>query len=164
MGDEISEVIEIVDDGGVVTGTAPRAVVRSQNLWHRTAFVIVRSSAGDVLAHRRALTRPLAPGWWDLGFGGACDIGESWQDAATRELWEEAGITTPLHHLSAYRWDGNETREVGHLFETCCDGPFTHPADEVEETRFVPMEELESFIARHDVLDAALQLMLPSLR
>ena len=157
------EIIEVVDDGGVVTGTAPRAVIRSRNLWHRTAFVIVRSSAGDVLVHRRALTKPLAPGWWDLSFGGACDVGENWHDAAARELWEEAGIRTPLHHLTAYRWDGKETRETGHLYETASDGPFTHPADEVAESRFVSTDGLGDFIDQHDVLDASLQLIVPFL-
>lgn len=162
--DEIVEVVEVVDDRVVVTGTAPRATVRSQNLWHRTSFVIVRSTTGDVLAHRRALTKPLAPGWWDLGFGGACRIGESWHDAATRELWEEVGISTPLRHLSAYRWDGTETREIGHLYETICDGPVRHPAVEVAESRFVAMAQLDEFVARHDVLDASLRLILPFLR
>ncbi|MDQ3737952.1 MAG: NUDIX domain-containing protein [Actinomycetota bacterium] len=158
------EIIEVVDDGGVVTGTASRAVVRAQNLWHRTAFVVVRSSVDDVLAHRRALTSPLAPGRWDLGFGGACGVGETLHAAAARELWEEAGIRTTLRQLTDYRWDGEETRETGRLYETRCDGPFTHPADEVEESRFVSMDELDKFIAGHDVLDAALQLILPVLR
>lgn len=159
----IDERLEILDDAGDVIGVAQRSRVWADNLWHRTAFVIVRSSGGAVLAHRRATAKRLGPGMWDLGFGGACDIGESWPDAAARELHEEAGIATPLRELTSYRWDGDDSREVGVLYETVSDGPFVHPPDEVADSRFVGLDQLDTFLARHDVLAAASALVLPHL-
>src|SRR5262245_15494784 len=121
------ELIEVLDEAGAVVDVVPRTEVWARNLWHRTAFVVVRSPSGAVLAHQRALTQRLGPGKWDLGFGGACDIGEDFADAAARELYEEAGIRTPLREITAYRWDGDGSREVGRLYETVSDGPFVHP-------------------------------------
>jgi len=158
------EIVEVLDDAGAVTGVAPRTRVWAENLWHRTAYVVVRSGYGAVLVHRRALTKTLEPGVWDLGFGGACEVGEDWAAAAARELFEEAGIRTPLRELGPYRWDGEDSREVGVLFETVSDGPFAHPPDEVATSRLVRLDELAAFCAGHRVLESALGLVLPHLR
>lgn len=164
-GPMTEEQVEILDESGAVVRIASRSEVWSQNLWHRTCFVLVRSSSGDaVLAHQRAFTKRLGPGRWDLGFGGACDVGEEWYDAAARELYEEAGIRTPLRELATYRWDGDGSREVGRLYETVSDGPFTFQAEEVETAEFVALEDLDAFVAGHDLLDAAKSVVLPYIR
>jgi 8-oxo-dGTP pyrophosphatase MutT (NUDIX family) len=158
------ELIEVLDEAGAVVGVLPRAEVWERNLWHRTAFVVVRSTNGAVLAHQRAFAKRLGPGKWDLGFGGACDIGEDYPDAAARELYEEAGIRTPLRELATYRWDGDGSREVGRLYETVSNGPFVHPPDEVAATRFVAIEDLDAFLAEHELLEAAKAMVLPYVR
>ncbi len=162
MDDEIVEVLDA--DGSTITGLARRSRVWSENLWHRTAYVIVRSSDGAILVHQRALAKTLGAGVWDLGFGGACDVGEDWRDAAERELREETGITTPLRELGPYRWDGAESREVGVLYDAISDGPFVHPSDEVAASRLVPLTSLAAFLGEHAVLDSARALVVPHLR
>ena len=158
------EQLEVLDETGAVVRIAPRTEVIDHNLWHRTAFVVVRSTRGEVLAHQRAWTKRLAPGKWDLGFGGACDIGEDWPDAAARELYEEAGIRGTLHQLAEYRWDGDGSREVGRLYETVSDGPFAFQAKEVATAEFVAIEELDAFLAEHELLEAAKAMVLPYIR
>jgi isopentenyldiphosphate isomerase len=158
------EIVEVLDEAGAVVGLAPRSQVRTNNLWHRTSYIIVWSSSGAVLVHRRALTKQLWPDAWDLAFGGGCEVAEGWADAAARELHEEAGIRTPLRELGTYRWDGDGSREIGRLYETVSDGPFQHPPDEVAEARFVGRAELDAFLERHDVLAAARAVVLPYLR
>ncbi|MBD0292401.1 MAG: NUDIX domain-containing protein [Jiangellaceae bacterium] len=158
------ELVEVVTAAGVTTAVVSRDDVLAQNLWHRTAFVMVRSSTGAVLAHRRAEMKRLAPGKWDLGFGGAVHAGESYEAAAARELEEEAGITTPLWFVGEYVYDGADSREVGQMFETVSDGPFRHPPDEVVESTFVDPVDLDEFLASHDFCDAAIDVMVPVLR
>jgi len=158
------ERVEVLDESGAIVGEAPRAEVIDRNLWHRTAFVVVRSSSGAVLAHQRALIKRLQPGKWDLGFGGACDIGEDWPDAAARELYEEAGIRGTLRQLAEYRWDGDGSREVGRLYETVSDGPFAFQADEVATAEFVAIDQLDTFLAEHELLEAAKAMVLPYIR
>src|SRR6187401_3434884 len=100
------ELIEVVDSDDVVVEIVDRERVRSERLRHRTAFVVVRSTRGEILAHRRAETKSFAPGEWDLGFGGGVAVGESYEAAAARELAEEAGISTPLRLVSEYFYEG----------------------------------------------------------
>jgi 8-oxo-dGTP pyrophosphatase MutT (NUDIX family) len=157
------ELVEVVTAAGTTTAIVSRDDVLAGNLWYRTAFVIVRSSTEAVLAHRRAETKRLAPGKWDLGFGGAVHAGESYEVAAARELLEEAGISTPIHFVSDYVYEGADSREVGRLFETVSDGPFRHPPDEVIESTFVDPGDLAEFLAGHDFCDAAIHVMVPVL-
>ena len=49
--------------------------------------------------HRRAEWKDVYPGYWDVCFGGVLGAGEAWDDAAHRELQEEAGIDAPLELL-----------------------------------------------------------------
>jgi 8-oxo-dGTP pyrophosphatase MutT (NUDIX family) len=158
------ELIEVVDDYDVVVDVVPRSVVREQNLRHRTAFVVVRSSAGEILAHRRAATKRIAPGMWDLGFGGGVVPGESYEEAAARELAEETGVTAPLTFLADYVYDGEDSRERGQLFEAVSDGPFVHPPDEVDATAFVAPGDLDAFAATHPLCPAAIDVMIELLR
>ena len=167
MPDEIVdaiEMIEVVDADDVVVEVVDRVRVRAERLRHRTAFVVVRSTRGEILAHRRALTKRTAPGEWDLGFGGGVAVGESYEHAAARELAEEAGISTPLRLVTAYAYDGADSVEIGRLFETVSDGPFVHPVDEVAETRFVAPDALDHFVATHHVCHAAIDVMVHLLR
>jgi len=161
---ELVELIEVVDADDVVVGVVDRARVRAELLRHRTAFVVVRSTHGEILAHRRAETKSSAPGQWDLGFGGAVGVGESYAAAAARELAEEAGITTPLHLVSDYHYDGADSVEIGRLYETVSDGPFVHPASEVAEARFVEPTGLDHFVATHRLCRAAVDVMVDFLR
>jgi 8-oxo-dGTP pyrophosphatase MutT (NUDIX family) len=156
--------IEVVDADDNVLEVVDRVRVRAERLRHRTAFVVVRSSRGEILVHRRALTKPSAPGEWDLGFGGGVEVGESYEAAAARELAEEAGIDTPLRLLTDYSYDGPDSREIGRLYETVSDGPFVFPVDEVAETRFVDPAGLDHFVATHQVCHAAVEVMVAFLR
>jgi len=160
----MDELIEVVDADDVVIEVVDRTRVRAERLRHRTAFVVVRSTRGEILVHRRALTKASSPGEWDLGFGGAVEVGESYEAAAARELAEEAGIGTPLRLMTSYSYDGPDSLEIGRLYETVSDGPFVHPADEVSEARFVDPAALDHFVATHQVCRAAVEVMVTLLR
>lgn len=53
--------------------------------------VVAVTRGPDVLLLRRGPTAPWKPGWWNFP-GGIVDAGETFEDAAYRELREEAGL------------------------------------------------------------------------
>lgn len=59
--------------------------------YHLTALGIVKRSDGKYLITKRALDKVWAPGWWEVS-GGAVMAGETSEQAAVREVFEETGI------------------------------------------------------------------------
>src|SRR4029077_19960222 len=85
------EVVALYDDGGRPAGSAPRSVMRAQNLRHAATGIIVRDPWGRVYVHRRTPTKDVYPGRWDFTAGGVVLFGEDPLDGARRELAEELG-------------------------------------------------------------------------
>ncbi|HZD72843.1 MAG TPA: NUDIX domain-containing protein [Actinomycetota bacterium] len=137
------EMVDLVDEDDRVIGRAPRSEVRRRNLLHRGAGVLCRNSAGDVYVHRRTDSKDVFPGLYDAFAGGMVASGESYEDAARRELAEELGIVgTELRPLVKQRYRGPDLQTWNVVFETVWDGPISHQAEEVAWGAFVPVAEL----------------------
>ena len=132
-------------------GRADRAEVRARNLLHRAVFVVVRSSRGEVLVHRRAEHKDLWPGHWDIAVGGVVDAGEDYATAARRELAEELGVEAPLEELGAGRYRDAEVAHLNRTYLAVHDGPFSFSDDEVVEARFVAAGDLAAFAGAHPI-------------
>lgn len=48
---------------------------------------------------RRSETHSRFPGYYDVMVGGAVDVGESYEEAAARELSEELGVRVPVRFM-----------------------------------------------------------------
>ena len=87
------ELVDLVDADDLVVEVVTRAEARARGAAarHRACYVAVLTSDGDLVVHRRADWKDVYPGYWDVCFGGVLGAGEAWDDAAHRELLEEAG-------------------------------------------------------------------------
>jgi len=81
----VSELVEHVDEHDHVLGIIERGEAVRKSLPHRIAATICRDREGRILVLRRV--------------GGAVDVGESYEAAATRELTEELGVRVPVRFL-----------------------------------------------------------------
>ncbi|MEU0947766.1 NUDIX domain-containing protein [Streptomyces canus] len=89
----VDELVERVDDQGRALGVvvSRRQAVREGWL-HRVAVTVCRDERGRVLVHRRSEQLSRFPGAHEVMVGGAVKVGESFEQAAARELTEELGI------------------------------------------------------------------------
>ena len=158
------EEVEEVDRSGNVIRVISRREMRETVARHRAVFVAVLSTNDELLVHRRALTKDIWPGWWDVAVGGVMAPGESPNSAAHRELHEELGLTrVTLESLGTGAYDDTDVRLLSVTYLCRHDGPFTFSDGEVIESAWVPLTELVEWLGRHQVLPDSRALVLPFL-
>ena len=98
-----------VSTAGPVVGQATRREVRARRLLHRFSSVLCRDAAGRLYVHRRTDDKDVYPGMYDTAAGGVLAAGETYLEAARRELAEELGVTGPEpRFLFKHRYRGRE--------------------------------------------------------
>ena len=146
------EWFETVDVTDRVVGRARRSECHGNPaLVHRTAHVVVFSSDGRLLLQKRPAHKDIQPGRWDTAVGGHLAPGESYEAAARREAGEELGIDAaalPLTCLFDLRIRNAIESENVRVYGTLHDGPFSPPAEEVDELRLWSASEIESALGR----------------
>jgi isopentenyldiphosphate isomerase len=158
----VSELVDVVDEHDQVVATVTRAEMREGRLRHRCVAIVVRSSAGDVLVHRRSDLKDVWPGRWDLAVGGVVSAGEDYVAAAHRELGEELGvIVSRLIRLGSGVYEDADVRELTEVFEITHDGPFRFTDGEVVEARFVSVRELDRRLERDAFVPDMVALVRP---
>jgi len=167
MQNEVSEMVDIVDEHDGVISTVSRHEMRKNRLRHRAVFIAVMDGAGRLLVHRRSPHKDVWPGWCDIAVGGVVSAGESYVAAAIRELNEEVGIQdVPLEPLDEgiFRaYEDDQLTLLGRCFIVQAQGPLSFNDGEVAEAWWVHRDGLDELIRREKVLPDSLALLLPLL-
>lgn len=91
------ELIDIVDDNNVVVGVSDVETAHEQKLMHRVAGVLVFDVEGYLYVQSNGKYGKL-----DLSVGGHVQKGESYGEAAQREMLEEIGLDSNIIHISTF--------------------------------------------------------------
>ncbi|KOG11272.1 NUDIX hydrolase [Streptomyces viridochromogenes] len=86
------ELVERVDEHDEVMAVVSRSEAIRHGWLHRVATIVCRDTAGRTLVHRRPDHASRFPGRFNWMLGGAVAVGESYEEAAARELAEELGV------------------------------------------------------------------------
>jgi isopentenyl-diphosphate Delta-isomerase len=157
----LAEYLEIFDESNQSLGrTKLRRLVHQDGDWHRTTQIYVVNRQLEVLCNLRSQQKEVFPGLWDLSIGGHLDPGETYGQAAVRELAEELGITVhpeELQPVGYQKIDGMDAvnklmdREHAALFLYRTDMPlghFAYPADEITKLGFFSLDYLQSHLRK----------------
>ena len=143
------ELFDIVNEDDEVIGQQPRSIVHEKGLRHRAAHVLVFNTDGKVFLQLRSMSKDNNPGVWDSACSGHVDAGESYADAAARELMEEIGLLlkTPLEPLFKIDACEDTGQEFVWVYQTQSEGPFTLNTDEIDAGRWVSPEDVTKAVA-----------------
>ncbi|MFD5336034.1 NUDIX hydrolase [Streptomyces hawaiiensis] len=92
----MGELVERVDEQDRVLGVVDREEAIRNGWPHRIATTVCRDPRGRVLLHRRPEHVSRFPGHYNWLIGGGVEVGESYEEAAARELTEELGVRAPV--------------------------------------------------------------------
>lgn len=120
----------------------------------RVARVFLMNDKGELLIQKRSDTHKSLPGRWDHTAAGHVDEGESYRQAAERELAEEMGITgVEIKEVAKfYSEEKDESRlkkRFNLIFTGIYDGPVTIDEHEVSASRWVRPDVLAQEMADH---------------
>jgi 8-oxo-dGTP pyrophosphatase MutT (NUDIX family) len=140
------ELVAVFDPAGTVIGSATRAQVRHEGLWHGSTFVLARSLDGEsVYVHQRTFDKDVYPGRHDCWAGGVLAAGESPADGARRELAEELGTTgVGLRKLFTFPFVEGTIRCHCFCFEVRTDGPVIPQPEEILAGEWLSLDELRA--------------------
>lgn len=144
-----SEIFEVFDEKNHRVGEAPRSLVHTCGLFHRSVHVWVFNNQDKVLLQQRAAQKDVAPSLWDLAVAEHAKPGEVGFETALRGAWEELSIRLTVRLVANYRLNSLEYPELGifdrefvQTYQACHDGPFVLDENEVQDTKFVALHEL----------------------
>lgn len=150
------ETFDVVDADNRVVSRASRAEVHARGLRHRALHIFVFNAAGELFLQKRSPWKDRHPDKWDSSAAGHLDAGETYADAARRELREELGLPPDV----ADRTELREVADLGPAREATgwefirlyvvdgAEGPFRPPPEEVAWGGFFPVSVVAEWTER----------------
>ena len=115
------------------------------------AGLFLFNSKGNIILQKVALTKRADPGKWSYSAAGHVDAGETYEQAALRELSEEMGIkATKIDFLGkGHTLKNGKPRAFHHVFKVISDDPITFDSSEVDEVQEFTIPEIKQKITDH---------------
>jgi len=146
----VTEYFDVVDEQDAVTGSGPSTECVHKGLLHRAVLVFLTNPQGQVYLQKRANHLLFYPGHWSASVTGHVSSGETYLQAAKREVKEELGVDGELKELGKLmtpKWkvgDGTEWE-----FITVFEGSISSEirlSGETEEGKFVSLKEFKRLV------------------
>jgi isopentenyldiphosphate isomerase len=144
MKDDQNELFVVVDEEDNILEYRTRYDCHhDKSLIHRAVGIVVVNAKGEILLQRRSMNKDIDGGKLDVAASGHVGKGESYEEAATREMKEEIGIEADLTFVKKMIMHFSEETEYDVLFKTTHEGPFQTNKNEIDSVAFVSREELK---------------------
>jgi isopentenyl-diphosphate delta-isomerase len=151
MTDDELEILDVVDADDLVVGTMERGEIHRKRLFHRSVHVFLFDEAGRIYLQKRSFGKLEHPGKWDSSASGHVESGESYREAAGRELEEEIGVKASPEPVLSVRACEQTGMEHSMLFQvrrrTVDPDPNPNPW-EILEGRFFETREIQAGIGK----------------
>jgi len=144
----MKEELDIVDAHDDLIGSADRSEVHKKGRLHRVVQVMIFNADGKLFVQQRASSKDMYPNYLEGSLSGHVKSGESYKEAAERELHEELGVcVTPKHLKEVIEFglkEGNE-RVLAKLYVLKdFKGDIQIDRDEVKSGSFWTKKKLET--------------------
>ena len=145
---QMTEYIIKVDELDHELGSIEKLEAHRKGILHRAFSILVFNSKNQLLLQKRNKDKYHSPGLWSNTCCSHQRIGVTLQEAIIRRLVEEMGFTCELKEIFNFvyktEFDNSLTEhEFDHVFVGFYDGEISINEDEVEEYKWVTLDELK---------------------
>jgi isopentenyl-diphosphate delta-isomerase type 1 len=142
------ELFDVVDMQDSVIATLPRSEVHRRKLLHRAVHVFVFRSDGAMLIHKRSATKEEFPSVWTSSCSGHVSAGETYDETAPREMFEELGIEAAVIPIRKFDACPETSHEFTMFYTANSDDPILPDAQEMTEIRWMKLAEIDEWTQR----------------
>jgi isopentenyldiphosphate isomerase len=140
------ELLEVVDSEDTVIRRATRAEIHRNGLMHRAVHLFVFNASREIYVQRRSASKDSHPLKLDSSAAGHVDPGESYEEAAVRELREELGITGKVERVLRLRASPETDYEHVTLFCVVTESEPSPNSEEIVWGGFMTRDRLSSLM------------------
>ena len=150
--ESMPEYFDVIDENDVVVDRQPGRECVNRGFLHRAILVFLINTRGEVYLQKRARDVRFYPGRWSASVTGHVSSGETYHEAAKREVKEELGIDCELRELGKFltpKWKIRDMTEWE--FITVFEGSRTDTrkitlSHETDEGRFVSPSDFRNWV------------------
>ena len=147
------EVVSLANEADYPVDSFPRHrnKPRPDNRHPMIAGVFLFNSKGNIILQKVSLSKKTDAGKWSYSAAGHVDAGESYEQAALRELSEEMGVlaTSATFVGKGHTIKEGKTRAFHNVFKVISDDEIHFDKSEVEEIKEFTIPELKQQITEH---------------
>lgn len=154
-----SEVFDIVDKNDCVVGKTDMKELYEKKHLHRIVHVfVIHPKTKAVYFQKRSESKSYLPGFYCTSAGGHVRAGESYEQAARRELSEELGLNVPVKkvHRTNFVLDGQD--RFIELFVAFAEGGIKFIDGEVAGGEFLTMQDAQTRIEKGEKIHPQLDV------
>ena len=142
-----NELFLVVDKDDRILRYGRRSDVHGNNLRHRAVHILIFDQAGDVYLQQRSRWKDRHPLKWDSSAAGHVAAGESYDEAARRELEEELSMNVPLGKIFKLPASARTDQEFIWLYHGELRGDPIPNRSEIDTGAFFPSTVVDGWVS-----------------
>jgi isopentenyl-diphosphate delta-isomerase len=137
------ELLYKINKNDEVLGSVERDKAHADCILHRSGIIFLANGNGKILVQWRSEKKKTFPGCYECSVSFHVIFGESYEEAARRELKEEIGISAPLRYAGKFAYLAPPEHEMVAVFTSHSDDEVKIDKEEMDSARFYSRNEVE---------------------